>query len=428
MAKKRRSRGSGGVIKLASGFYAYQYIDAAGIRKTKSLRTKNKTEAVEAAEAFTRIQQAKDKETVVREIARSRDIIRTRELPLSDTWAAFMDSKPTAGAGTLKNYERALRDLCDWLTAEQPTIESFTQVDHDTAGAYLEHLHNTGISGNTYNYRRNALGHITKKLAGKYRIDVNPWELTERKAEVKQRRRALNSIQVTAFLELIDTDQGALAHRAEMRAVALLGLYAGLRLKDACLIRWRNIDLAAGRLEYEPAKTVSKGKTAVVPILPPLADALRALAPGEPQDFALPKIAELYERNPDGVQKPLLALLHTVTGDIRQSSGTQRKVQRSTYGLHSLRHTFACMAAMAGAAPAYLAAMLGDNIATVDRYYVRVGLGAELVEGFAGLPKMIEAKAVNDPDRAALHRLADEADLATIRRLLKLAGPALNNA
>ena len=61
---------------------------------------------------------------------------------------------------------------------------------------------------------------------------------------------------------------------------------------------------------------------------------------------------------------------------------------------------------MAGVKPAYLALMLGDNITTIQKYYVHVGFGMTLADGFETIPKMIEAKSIEDPARAQLHRLA----------------------
>jgi integrase len=424
-AKKRRSRGSGSIICQPSGNYAFQYIDANGKRKTKSLRTKNQTEAKHLAAEFEKIVQATDREEVLMQAARARNIIKTKDLPLDEVWAAFEKTNPSASSGTLTNYNRALRDFCDWLTDNRPSVKSWTQLDQETATSYLNDLWSTGLSANTYNYRRNALGHITKKLAPRYHIDANPWELTERKAETKQGRLALNAEQATLLLTLLDDPEESIPHREEMRVIAMLCMYAGMRLIDACLLKWHCIDLEAGKIEYTPVKTAKKGKTALVPTLPALRSALLALPCGARTDDVSPAIASTYRRNPDGIQKPLVKLVQTAAGTDgrdRNNHAVQRKVNRSAYGAHSLRHTFATMAAMAGAKPAYLARMLGDNITTVQKYYVHVGFGMELLPGFSGIPKMIEAKAATDPEREQLHRLADALPIESIRELLAMAG------
>lgn len=424
MAKHRRSRGSGSIFKQASGNYAYQYIDGTGKRRTKSLRTKSRKDAERLAEDFETAVGAADKEEVLMQSARARNIVKTRDLPLCEVWTEFEKTNPSASAGTLKNYRRALRDFCQWLEDNRPTVTSWTQVDHETASAYLSDLWNTGITANTYHYRRNALGHITKKLAPSYHIDANPWPLTERKTEVKQTRLALTAEQCRNLLDSFDDHEAAIPHREELRTLCLLCMYAGMRLKDAALLQWHTFDLEAGKVEYTPTKTASKGKTALVPILPPLRSALLSLPVDARTGDVLPDVASIYRRNPDGIQKPLVALIQAAVGTDgrdRANGAVQRQVNRSQYGVHSLRHTFATMAAMAGAKPAYLARMLGDNITTVQQYYVHVGFGMKLLDGFDSVPKMIEAKASTDPEREQLRRLADEAPIDTIRALLKTA-------
>ncbi len=423
--KRRRSRGSGSIIKQASGNYAYQYIDGTGNRRTKSLRTKSRQEAEKLAKDFEQAVNATDREQVVMQAAKARNIIKTRDLPLSEVWTAFETTNPSASTGTLKNYHRALRDFCEWLETNRPTIMSWTQVDHETASAYLADLWNTGIGASTYNYRRNALGHITKKLAPAFHIDANPWPLTERKTEVKQTRLALTANQCGDLLKSLDDHETTIPHRDEMRALVLLSLYGGMRLKDAALLQWNAVDLEAGKIEYTPIKTAAKGKTALVPLLPPLRSALLSLPADSREGDVLPDVAATYRRNPDGIQKPLVALIQGAAGTDGRNKANgfiQRKVTRSQYGAHSLRHTFATMAAMAGAKPAYLARMLGDNITTVQRYYVHVGFGMKLLEGFDNVPKMIEAKATTAPERDQLHRLADELPIEAIRDLLQAVG------
>ncbi len=421
MARKR-SHGTGSIIKASSGMYQFFWTDANGKRHKKSLRTKDRATALERAKEHEAATNAVDREEVLMQAARARQIIRSRELPMADVWPAFEGTNPSASAGTLRNYERALRDCVAWLAEHRPSIVSFTQIDEEAANAYLAELWRSGISANTYNYRRNALGCITKALSGPYHIEGNPWTRPDsRKAEAKQNRLALTSEQTTAFLALFDEPERHVIHRDELRVVALLCLYAGMRLKDACLLQWHSVDLTAGRIVYTPAKTAQKGKSAAVPILPPLRSALADLPSSGTSGDVLPAVADNYRRNPDGIQKPLVTLVHEATGTDgrdRANGAVQRKVARSVYGAHSLRHTFATMAAMAGVKAAYLALMLGDNITTVQRYYVHVGFGMALARGFESIPKMIGAKSAENPARAKLHQLADELPIAAIQRIL----------
>ena len=97
-------------------------------------------------------------------------------------------------------YERALNEFIAWLNIERPSITSLTQIDLETSISFMEHVWETGISASTYNDKRNALGHITKKLANRFGIDHNSWPLTERKRGVKQKRLPLSNLVLKYFV------------------------------------------------------------------------------------------------------------------------------------------------------------------------------------------------------------------------------------
>ena len=418
-AKKRRSKGSGGIVKMPSGFYAYQYVDANGTRKTKSLRTKDRREADDLAKDFEKAVQATDRAEVLLHAAKARQIISRRDLPMTEVWPEFLKTNPTAGAGTLGLYQRALAEFAAWMGSGRPGVVSFAQVDRETAIAYMESVWESGVSASTYNDKRNALGLITKKLANRFGIEVNPWPLTERRNGVRQTRLPLSREQVAALLERLEQPAG-LPYPDETRGLVCLCLFAGMRLTDAVHLEWRNVDLLAGCIRYTPAKTArTSGAEVHVPILPPLGNALAGLPSGSAH--VLPDTAAHYDRNPDFTKQHLVGLIQGVTGEGKQEAKAQHQRARSLSGAHSLRHTFATEAARAGVPPAYLSLMTGDTLQTLQRFYVKVGYAQAPVPGFETIPKMIEAKTAEDPDRAQLHRLADELPVVQIKKLLALA-------
>ena len=418
--KKRRSRGAGGLIKIQSGNYAYQFTDANGKRCTKSLRTKDRKEAETKAKKYQKAVDAEDREEVLLQAAKARRIIDTKELALGKVWKAFMDTKPTTRQSTLGNYERNLRHFAEWLGVSRPSIESLGDVDTDTCRHYLQDLWGTGISAATFNQRRMSLQRIHKAVGKKHGF-TNPWALTDSRKVNAQTRLPLNAEQAREVGRVFDNAKIQIPYREEMRVMFILGLYAGMREGDAAKLEWSSVDIEAGRLSYVPSKTGSR--RAEVPILPPLADALRAMA-GKGEKHVLPQIAEHFKRNAHYIRKETLKVLHRVTGkgkDHNKAVSGQRLVTRSAYGFHSLRHTFSTECAHAGVSVAYLSLMAGDAIKTLEKYYLHIGLATELVSGFETMPKMIEAKATTDPERAQLHRLAEELSIEAVRVLLKTA-------
>jgi integrase len=421
---KRRAAGTGAIFKNRHGVYVYQW--RAGARLvTKTLRTKDRAEAeARAKELFEPGAKLTDESDFLNRVERVRVASRAHTVTLAGAWAAFLKTRPTAGPGTLKNYRRAFEDFRAWLANRYPAIGDLAAVSDDIAGEYLAELWQGGISASTFNYRKNALGLLHKAL----KATGNPWHKRElRRREVKGGREPLTVEHVTELLRRLDDPATAVPHREESRVLFKTLLFTGARFKDAVLLQWGAVDLGAGRIAYTPAKTArTAGKRAEVPILEPLRAELETMhANRDPEEpYVFPRLAEVFRRNPDGVHTPLRALLLNVTGDGKAANGTdgaQRKISRAAYGLHSCRHSFASWAAQAGAPPALLALMLGDRAATVDRYYVRVGLGAATLPAFRDIPRLTSGTAGRDaePERARLRRAADELPLSVVRDLLR---------
>ncbi len=420
MAKKYRPHGSGTLYKSPSGVYAYQrteYRDGHLHKVTTSLHTRNLAEAeAKAGELAAAAGAGPDRAALLVTVDRLRRD--AAALPLASMWRHFTLAKPTAGPGTLRNYERALSDFAKW--AEGRGIRQAGDVSEDAAGAYLEDLWQSGISANTHTYRRNALGLVWRTLARRFSLE-DVWGRTPRqRSGYREGHKPLTAEQTAHLLQLVETDP-RLEPRAEWRALVALQLFGGLRLKDAATLEWPAVDTAAGVIRYTPHKTRGKGKAAVVPILPPVAAALGALPRSTGR--ILPTLAALYERGGWRVDEPVVELVQAAAGTAGRPDGdapAQRVARRAAYAAHSLRTTFATQAARAGATALQLAVMTGDSAATAAKYYV----DAELIRA-APLPDFRRllpghADAAGEPERAQLRKLADALPLSAVRRVLKL--------
>ncbi|MDD5729368.1 MAG: tyrosine-type recombinase/integrase [Victivallales bacterium] len=418
---RRRAKGSGTIIKdKRTGIFYFRWFDDNGVKRKKSLRTKNKQEAEGKVQGFVKAIQAKDKHEVLFQAAKAREIIKSRDLPLNEIWPEFLKTKPTAGAGTLKLYERVLNGFIKWLATERPSISSFTQIEHETAISYMEQVWQGGISASTYNDKRNALGHITKKLANKFGIDNNYWSLTECKRGVKQKRLPLSRTHVKELLNNLDKDNN-LPYSLEMACLFKLCLFAGMRLGDAVKIKWENIDFETAYLSYIPEKTArTSGVKATIPLLPPLQQALNKLSSirGDNEQI-LPQVYNHYNRNPDYIKEKLLIALHSVTGDTRQEGKAQSKRKRALYGVHSLRHTFVTEAAKAGLNSVQLSRMTGDRISTLDKFYIEVDLNKKPISGFNNILPRENKQIAEEPEREQLKQLVDTLPLERVKEVLR---------
>lgn len=417
--KKKRLKGTGGIVKQASGNYAFQYKDASGKRVTRSLKTKNRKEAQAKAQEYERGLTARDTIDALHEISRARELIDSRTLPISEVWKAFLATNPTAGDGTLSLYRRALKDFEGWLIEDSPSVGDFSLINKKIAGDWLAAVWGRGVSASTFNDKRGALALIHKKLKDSYNLSGNPWLEIERQKGPQQKRLALTNDQIQQIIE-IDAEK-------DVRAILFLGLFAGMRLGDA--VSLKQVSIKESKIEYTPAKTaLTTGAVAKVPIFPILYEALEPYLGGEPDDSVFPDLAAGFLRNPDSLKAHLLELIHSVTGAGAQSCKGQSLRKRSLYGFHSLRHTFATEASRAGVDSVFLELMTGDTLQTLQKYYVQINdFGVEPAKAFEKLPLLLAHRGQQNSKREELKRLAEDLPIKLVEELIAVATKQLNS-
>ena len=82
-----------------------------------------------------------------------------------------------------------------------------------------------------------------------------------------------------------------------IRPLIIAGMCTAMRRGDCCLLKWEDVDLAAGFVTVKTAKT---GQMVDIPIFPLLREELEKL-PGEPKGYCFPQAAAMYRTNPDGI-------------------------------------------------------------------------------------------------------------------------------
>lgn len=400
---KKRGHGAGSVVKGSSGVYVFYWTDANGKRHKRSLRTRNRTEAMERAADLEKATTARDRESVLFEAARARRIIRQRELPLADVWPEYLATRPENSKGTQGNHKRHLNRFLEWLGLHYPSITSFTQIDEDTAHEYASELWASGMAAATFNYHRTSLMTITSSVARKYGIERNPWSKDNVKAKngEQQRRQRLTRAQVDALLDN--------ATDPELRTLLMLGANAGMRLKDAALLRWTDVDLRAGKIRYRANKTRKHGIDVSVRILPDLQRALVQL--DQTTEYVLPGMADLYENHVCILQRSIAAALRTVAPERDPGGDMQRLRIRAGAGFHALRHYFCSICATGGVSLSELEVMTGDKAKTLSEYYVEVEVDdSRVIRAFG--------EVTTDPERAQLRQLVDALPMDAVRSIL----------
>ena len=169
----------------------------------------------------------------------------------------------------------------------------------------------------------------------------------------KPRRTWLEAEKLNVLLDAAGT------HKPLLATMAL----AGLRVSEACALRWRDVDLANGRLRVTDAKTDAGVRQ--VDLTPMLRDELlsakaRAEA-SDPDDFAFPTRTGT-KRDRNNVRARVLAPAVKRANAKLAEAGRAELVGITN---HTLRRTFCALLYEAGASPAYAMAQMGHTSAAL---------------------------------------------------------------
>jgi integrase len=376
-------KGHGHLFKR--GLKYYLQIRVNGRKKVVALKTGRLDEAEKKAEDYRRIAACRTKEEFAFHVSKARKLSKDSALALDKVWAHYAASpeRPDSSPGTLKNYKRNWESFLKWLGDNHPATTRLSQVDESLAKEYAAWLWERSIGerknasgeaekvrmgANTYNYHIQSLALVARIVGPDVGVEENPWKCIKKKTEAKQVRKDFSKAQVEALLAAFDDDRLKLLNKDELRLLFHIGAFTGLRLEGAVNLKWDKVDFAKGIISAIPAKTRRIQREVVIPIHSRLkAELVRARDASS--GFVLPGIVERYARNPYGVNEDILKVLDFC--ELKQKNeGVERGRIRRLYGFHSFRHFFASTCANAGVPVTTLSEILGDNISTLQKYYM----------------------------------------------------------
>ena len=383
---------TGYLVKRGNNFYA-----AWNIGKKKFMKTTGCTTEREAKKVLSRmmqpylIQDSKKTLNSVKAWLEGADAeLAAMDPPLkvADAWQAYLKStnRPDSGPSTLEQYSFQFARFEDWLSKTHPTAKTLQSVTPEIADAYAADLIQNGRSGNTFNKYMNLLALVFRVLAKTARITVNPWNDIQRKKTVSQGRRELT---IEELKKVCDAAKG------EMRLLFAIGIYTGLRLGDACTLRWGEVDILRGVITRIPNKT---GRRNAKPVQIPIHASLLALLAAIPSRgrgvYVVPEIAAAYLSRIDHVteqiqrhfsdcdiitHKPGTGFITTRDEEgkeIKKHTGTRAVIE---VGFHSLRHTFVSLCRAANTPLSVVEAIVGHSNPAMTRHYTHTGIDAATV-------------------------------------------------
>jgi integrase len=200
---------------------------------------------------------------------------------------------------------------------------------------FRDHHEAKGLASGTLNLDITVLSAAFNAALKQGHVSVNPCAGIDPLKDKTTHKKTFTPEQVSALLSAAEGD---------WRGVILVGFYSGMRLNDACNLRWRDIDLVSPikTITYEPRKT---GEAVTVAIHPTLEDYLLSLPASDEEDvFLFPSLAQ--RKNVSSLSKAFRKIMQQA--QIAQSVMRERKEKgRSVYShsFHSLRHSFSTILA-----------------------------------------------------------------------------------
>jgi integrase len=210
---------------------------------------------------------------------------------LADWWAKIPRRKAPDERYALQCRLR-LKRFAEFVAEHQKGATEFIEVKPATARAFMDAEAARKVSPKTWNDTLKLLRATFKHLHPQLAEGSNPFHGLVTKASQTVNREPFSVEELKA---IVDTCAGD----AFIRPIIVTGMCTAMRRGDCCLLKWADVDLKAGFLSVETAKT---GERVDIPIFPMLAEELnRAKAKAGKSEFCFPEAAQMYQSNPDGI-------------------------------------------------------------------------------------------------------------------------------
>lgn len=343
----------------------YLRVQIAGKRQNLCLHTKDRTDADREAARFVGHIKFSDRENYLRqlieigrqaerELAGLRNADAAAMLPLASTWETYVGSKrrPNSGPATLKAYRFQWQAFHAWAPQ---MVKTLPDLSPRLCEEYIAHLEKQGLTAATVNKHIGLLRLVFRVL---FPGCANPWAgLHSTAVSTPECHRRLSAKETRALIHCAT---------GEWRRLLQIGYYTGLRLVDASLLDWSEIDLPGRTISLLPRKTARRRKVPVrIPIVTALAGILQETPTSQRIGPVLPATARRYRTDPSHGPKVLRGIF-AIAG--------VKDTKEGKASFHSLRVTWQSMADDAGVSRVIARSVLGHSGAAMSDTYSRLDL------------------------------------------------------
>ncbi len=379
-------------IKLKDGIYCFDFT-ANGKRFRGSTHTANKREALNfEKEHLVTIRQHKTVKDLIRS---SKENLLGDSVELKKGFDEYLKipKKKTASKQKVNSYRHCWNDFVGFMTDCHQSINLMNRVTQAHAEAYIQEVRTNGrfldrqkkkhvknLSSASCNDYLLVCNMVFDKLYNKAELIESPFKHIP-KLELKTVGREAFTAEE---LKLI----GEKSKDTWLYPLFLAGISTGLREGDICNLLWSEVDLTTGWITTNQNKT---GTEVNIPILPGLRDYLEDQV--KVNEYCFPLLAKQYKKNNATIGAAVTEFLESVGIESTiKVEGRDRRV--SVKDVHSLRHTFAYMAAVNNIPMDIVQSILGHSTATMTAMYTNHATQQAKEQAVKLLPDMFNPGAV----------------------------------
>jgi integrase len=277
-------------------------------------------------------------------------------------WAASQSAQKARSTGM--RYAKVIADFVESLGTNAATLDLRT-VSQSKVQEFVDREMLAGKSGTTVILNAKILRAAFNTAVRSGIIERNPAGVLNLPSSASNQRAPFTPGDVRALLEA-----GA---GTDWETAVMLGRHLGMRLGDACSLRWENVDFSKRIIRFKPQKTARRGKELRVPMTSALEKYLSALASRESAQGSQNLCPTLCTRGTGGragLSAEFMALMVKAGVDAAKVEGLGGAGRAfSTKSFHSLRHTIASDLANSNAPEKVARDILGHaSAAMTDRY------------------------------------------------------------
>ncbi|WDE97857.1 tyrosine-type recombinase/integrase [Lentisphaera profundi] len=371
--KQRRRKGDGTLFKNKKSKYYYIQYYMDGKLKQKSLRVTNKEEAeIKAKEFMALHNDLESKGDFIEAVAKSKglkseqiDSIKKvldrhtgKDIKMAEAFRMFLaePDRPTPSNEVIRQYKHHWELFVSFI-GEEVYLHEIMANDVKEFGKHLLRLDEKKIrvhSDSNYNRIINKCRCIIKTLMDTANLNSNPFQNMGSRTVERTSRRNFTKEEVDRLLE---------ATEGELRLLFAIAVYTGMRLKDAVLCKWENIDFTTNSIHIKPAKTAKYNQYVNMPIISQLKRELKLFGYSDESEYILPSLSSRYLSHRSNLKKDFKKAFK----DAKISSD-----ELGLVGFHSLRHTFVSDCAKAGVPLAIVQEVVGHSNTAMTRHYTNI--------------------------------------------------------